>query len=336
MKKIRLGINGFGRIGKLVYRVAYGRDDIEVVAINNREMSPEFALHTLKYDSAHGIFDVPTKVKDGKLVIGKNVVSLYNESDPANIPWKNDNVDVVVDCTGKFKTREELTPHLRNGAKRVVISAPGKDPTIPMFIMGVNNDKYRPEMDIISDASCTTNCLAPLAKVLNDNFGIERGIMSTIHSATASQYVVDGNSKKNWRLGRAASTNIIPSSTGAAEAIGEVIPELNGKLTGMSYRVPTIDVSVVDFSVILKTPTTYEKIVSVLKKASKNEMAGILGVTEEPLVSSDFLGDDRICIFDASAGIMQSPTFFKLVAWYDNEWGYATKLVDLCSYIMKK
>ena len=336
MKKIRLGINGFGRIGKLVYRIAYDRDDIEVVAINNPNMTPEFALHALKYDTTHGIFDVPSKVKDGKLVIGKKVVSLYNAPEPGLIPWQNDAVDVVVDCTGKFLTREELAPHFNGGVKKVVISAPGKDETIPMFVMGVNNDKYQPDMNIISDASCTTNCLAPLAKVIHENFGIEEALMSTIHSVTATQYVVDGNSKKNWRLGRAASANIIPSSTGAAKAVGKVIPELEGKLTGMSYRVPTIDVSVVDLTARLKKATTYDKIVAALKKASKNELAGILGVTDEPVVSSDFVGDARISIVDTTAGIMLSPTFVKLVAWYDNEWGYSTKLVDLCAYIMKK
>ncbi len=333
MKKVRLGINGYGRIGRLVLRVAQQRDDVEVVAINDPFLSADYAAYMTNHDSIHGHFEIPAKEKDGKLVVGKSKISFYQEMKPELIPWKNDQVDVVVECTGKFTDYEGAKLHIKAGAKKVVVSAPGKN--MPMFVMGVNNETYTPDMDIVSNASCTTNCLAPLAKVINDAFGIEEGLMSTIHSTTATQLTVDGPSKKDWRGGRAASYNIIPSSTGAAKAVGEVIPELKGKLTGMSYRVPTLDVSVVDLTCKLKKPTTYEKIVAAVKKASKNEMAGILGVTEEPVVSSDFIGDSRTCIFDVNAGIMLSPTFVKLCAWYDNEWGYSVKLVDLCAYIMK-
>lgn len=334
MKKIKLGINGFGRIGRLVLRIVAKRDDVEVVAINDPFLSIEYAKYMLEHDSIHGNYDVPVKIKDDKIIVGKNKISFYIEKEPALIPWKNDGVDVVVECTGKFTTYEGAKEHLKAGAKKVVVSAPGKN--MPMFVMGVNNETYTPDMNIISNASCTTNCLAPLAKIIDDAFGIEEGLMSTVHSTTATQLTVDGPSKKDWRGGRAASYNIIPSSTGAAKAVGEVIPKLKGKLTGMSYRVPTLDVSVVDLTCRLSKPTTYEKIVAAVKKASKNEMAGIVGVTEEPVVSSDFIGDPRTCIFDVDAGIMLSPTFVKLVAWYDNEWGYSNKLVDLCVYIMKK
>ena len=333
MKKVRLGINGYGRIGRLVLRNAQHRDDVEVVAINDPFLSAEYAAYMTNHDTVHGHFDVEAKEKDGKLVVGKNKISFYQEMKPELIPWKNDAVDVVVECTGKFTDYEGAKLHIKAGAKKVVVSAPGKN--MPMFVMGVNNQSYTSDMDVVSNASCTTNCLAPLAKVINDAFGIEEGLMSTIHSTTATQLTVDGPSKKDWRGGRAASGNIIPSSTGAAKAVGEVIPELKGKLTGMSYRVPTLDVSVVDLTCKLKKPTTYDKIVAAVKKASKNEMAGIVGVTEEPVVSSDFIGDSRTCIFDVDAGIMISPTFVKLCAWYDNEWGYSVKLVDLCTYIMK-
>ncbi len=333
MKKVRLGINGYGRIGRLVLRNAQHRDDVEVVAINDPFLSADYAAYMTNHDTVHGHFDVEAKEKDGKLVVGKNKISFYQEMKPELIPWKNDAVDVVVECTGKFTDYEGAKLHIKAGAKKVVVSAPGKN--MPMFVMGVNNQSYTSDMDVVSNASCTTNCLAPLAKVINDAFGIEEGLMSTIHSTTATQLTVDGPSKKDWRGGRAASGNIIPSSTGAAKAVGEVIPELKGKLTGMSYRVPTLDVSVVDLTCKLKKPTTYDKIVAAVKKASKNEMAGIVGVTEEPVVSSDFIGDSRTCIFDVNAGIMISPTFVKLCAWYDNEWGYSVKLVDLCTYIMK-
>ncbi len=334
MKKVKLGINGFGRIGRLALRIASKRDDVEVVAINDPFLTVDYAKYMLEHDSIHGHFDMPVKVKDGKLCVGRTKISFYAEKEPALIPWKNDEVDVVVECTGKFTAYDSAKAHLDAGAKKVVVSAPGKN--MPMFVMGVNNETYTPDMNVVSNASCTTNCLAPLAKIINDNFGIEEGLMSTIHSTTATQLTVDGSSKKDWRGGRAASYNIIPSSTGAAKAVGEVIPELKGKLTGMSYRVPTLDVSVVDLTCTLKKPTTYEKIVQAVKRASKNEMAGIVGVTEDAVVSSDFIGDPRTCIFDVSAGIMLTPTFVKLVAWYDNEWGYSNKLVDLCVYIMKK
>lgn len=331
MKKTKLAINGFGRIGRLVLRIASKRDDVEVVAINDPFLTVDYAKYLLEHDTIHGHFDLPVKVKDNKLIIGKSKISFYAEKDPALIPWKNDNVDVVVECTGKFTDYDSAKAHLDAGAKKVVVSAPGKN--MPMFVMGVNQNAYTKDMKIISNASCTTNCLAPLAKIINDVFGIEEGLMSTVHSTTATQLTVDGPSKKDWRGGRAASYNIIPSSTGAAKAVGEVIPALKGKLTGMSYRVPTLNVSVVDLTCRLKKPTTYDKIVEAIKKASKNEMAGIVGVTEDAVVSSDFIGDSRTCIFDVNAGIMLSPTFVKLVAWYDNEWGYSNKLVDLCAYI---
>ena len=333
MKKVRLGINGYGRIGRLVLRIAEFRDDVEVVAINDPFLSPDYAAYLTNNDTIHGHFDIPAKEKDGKLIVGRHNISFYQEKEPNLVPWKEDMVDVVVECTGKFTSYDGAKLHLDAGAKKVVVSAPGKN--MPMFVMGVNHTSYTPDMKIVSNASCTTNCLAPLVKVVNDVFGIEEALMSTIHSTTASQLTVDGPSKKDWRGGRAASYNIIPSSTGAAKAVGEVIPELKGKITGMSYRVPTLDVSVVDLTCRLKKPTTYEKIVQAIKKASKNEMAGIIGVTEEPVVSSDFIGDPRTCIFDVNAGIMLSPTFVKLCAWYDNEYGYSEKLVDLCAHIMK-
>lgn len=333
MKKIKIGINGFGRIGRLALRIAEHRDDVEVVAINDPFLAPDYSAYLINHDTIHGHFDIVAKEKDGKIILGRHKIAFYQEKEPNLIPWKDNGVDVVLECTGKFTAYEGAKLHLDAGAKKVVVSAPGKN--MPMFVMGVNEDAYTPDMNIVSNASCTTNCIAPLAKIINDNFGIEEGLMSTIHSTTASQLTVDGPSKKDWRGGRAASYNIIPSSTGAAKAVGEVIPTLKGKLTGMSYRVPTLDVSVVDLTCRLSKPTTYEKIVDTIKKASKNEMAGIVGVTDEPVVSSDFIGDSRTCIFDASAGIMISPTFVKLVAWYDNEWGYSCKLVDLCVHIMK-
>lgn len=332
MKKIKIGINGFGRIGRLSLRIASKREDVEVVAINDPFLTVDYAKYLLEHDSIHGHFDEQVSVKDGKLCIGRNKISFFEEKDPTQIPWQSAKVDIVLECTGKFTSAETAKAHLTGGAKKVVVSAPGKN--MPMFVMGVNNQTYTPDMNIVSNASCTTNCLAPLAKIIDDEFGIEWGLMNTIHSTTATQLTVDGPSKKDWRGGRAASYNIIPSTTGAAKAVGEVIPNLNGKLTGMSTRVPTLDVSMVDLTCVLKKPTTYEKIVSAVKKASKDAMEGIVGVTEDPVVSSDFIGDSRTCIFDVNAGIMISPTFVKLVAWYDNEWGYSNKLVDLCAYIM--
>ena len=331
MKKIKVGINGFGRIGRLVLRVASMRNDVEVVAINDPFLDVEYAKYMLEYDSIHGKFDGTVKVKDGLLIVNGKKIKFFAEKDPSLIPWKSAEVEYVVESTGVFTTYEKASAHLKAGAKKVVVSAPGKE--MPMFVMGVNEKTYTPDMDIVSNASCTTNCLAPLVKVINDAFGVEEGLMTTVHSTTATQLTVDGSSKKDWRGGRAASYNIIPSSTGAAKAVGVVIPELNGKLTGMSMRVPTLDVSVVDLTVKLKKDTTYEKICAAIKKASHGELEGILGYTDEAVVSSDFIGDPRTCIFDEKAGIMISPRFVKLVAWYDNEWGYSNKVVDLISHM---
>lgn len=334
MKKIRVAINGFGRIGRLSLRVISGREDVEVVAINDPFLTVDYAKYLLEHDSIHGKFDKEVKVKGDKLVVGSMKISFYAEKEPALIPWANDKVDVVIESTGKFTSYEGAKAHLTAGAKKVVVSAPGKE--MPMFVMGVNENTYTDDMKIVSNASCTTNCLAPLVKVIDKAFGIENGLMTTVHSTTATQLTVDGPSKKDWRGGRAASYNIIPSSTGAAKAVGEVYPTLKGKLTGMSMRVPTLNVSIVDLTCNIKKPTTYEEIVKAIKKASEGEMKGILGWTDEDVVSSDFIGDPRTCIFDVKGGIMISPTFVKLLAWYDNEWGYSNKLVDLCVHIMKK
>ena len=332
MNKVKIGINGFGRIGRLVLRVCANRDDVEVVAINDPFIDLEYSKYMLIHDSIHGKFNGECEIKDGKLIVNGNEISFYNEKEPRLIPWKNHDVDVVIESSGKFTKYEDAVLHLEGGAKKVIVSAPGKN--MPMFVMGVNEKSYNGEK-VVSNASCTTNCLAPLAKVIHDNFGIEGGLMTTVHSTTATQLTVDGPSKKDWRGGRAASYNIIPSSTGAAKAVGEVIPSLKGKLTGKSYRVPTLDVSVVDLTVNLTKPTTYEEIVDAIKKASEGEMKGILGWTDEDVVSSDFIGDSRTSIFDVKAGIMLSPTFVQLVAWYDNEWGYSNKTVDLACYISK-
>ena len=332
MNKVKIGINGFGRIGRLVLRVCANRDDVEVVAINDPFIDLEYSKYMLIHDSIHGKFNGECEIKDGKLIVNGNEISFYNEKEPRLIPWKNHDVDVVIESSGKFTKYEDAVLHLEGGAKKVIVSAPGKN--MPMFVMGVNENSYNGEK-VVSNASCTTNCLAPLAKVIHDNFGIEGGLMTTVHSTTATQLTVDGPSKKDWRGGRAASYNIIPSSTGAAKAVGEVIPSLKGKLTGKSYRVPTLDVSVVDLTVNLTKPTTYEEIVNAIKKASEGEMKGILGWTDEDVVSSDFIGDSRTSIFDVKAGIILSPTFVQLVAWYDNEWGYSNKTVDLACYISK-
>lgn len=334
MKKIKIGINGFGRIGRLVMRVCTNREDVQVVAVNDPFIGADYGKYLLEHDTIHGKFNGDVKVNGSDLVVNGKKVAFYEEKEPNLIPWGKHEVDVVVEATGKFTKYDDAKKHLEGGAKRVVVSAPGKE--MPMFVMGVNEDKYQKDMLVVSNASCTTNCLAPLAKVINDNFGIEEGLMTTVHSITATQLTVDGPSKKDWRGGRAASYNIIPSSTGAAKAVGEVIPELKGKLTGMSFRVPTINVSVVDLTVRLSKPTTYENIVKAVKKASENELKGILGWTDEALVSSDFIGDSRTSIFDVNAGIMISPTFVKLVSWYDNEWGYSNKTVDLACYIARK
>jgi glyceraldehyde 3-phosphate dehydrogenase len=331
MKKIKVGINGFGRIGRLAMRVIAKREDMEVVAINDPFLNAEYAAYMLEFDSVHGRFDMPVVGQNGVLTVNGISTAFYSEKEPANIPWGKHEVDVVLECTGKFTNHEECTNHIRAGAKKVIVSAPGKN--MPMFVMGVNEHEYKPEMLIISNASCTTNCVAPLAKVVHDEFGIEEGLMSTIHATTATQLTVDGSSKKDWRGGRAASINIIPSSTGAAKAVGEVMPDLKGKLTGMSFRVPTVNVSVVDLTVKLKKPATMEQIVEAFKKAESGHMKGVIGVCEQPLVSTDFVGEPRTCVFDVEASILLSPQFVKLVAWYDNEWGYSCKLVDLAKHI---
>ena len=328
---VKIGINGFGRIGNLAFQAALKNSEVEVVAINDPFIAADYMAYMVKYDSAHGRFDGEVKSEEGKLIVNGKSINVYNEMDPNNIPWAKEGVEYVLECSGVFTTMEKAQAHLDAGAKKVLISAPSKD--APMFVMGVNNEAYDPSMNIVSNASCTTNCLAPLAKIINDNFGIKEGLMTTVHSTTATQKTVDGASKKDWRGGRAASANIIPSSTGAAKAVGKVIPSLNGKLTGMSFRVPTVDVSVVDLTCNLERPTTYEEICAAVKRASENELKGIVEYTDEPVVSSDFLSDMHTSIFDATAGIMLTDTFVKLVAWYDNEWGYSNKLVDLACYM---
>ncbi len=331
---IRIGINGFGRIGNLTFQAALEKGDVEVVAINDPFITADYMAYMVKYDTVHGRFNGEVKFENDKLMVNGKEIKVYNEMDPKNIPWGANGVDYVLECSGVFTTIEKASAHLEGGAKKVIISAPSKD--APMFVMGVNNDKYDPSMNVISNASCTTNCLAPLAKIINDNFGIKDGLMTTVHSTTATQKTVDGASKKDWRGGRAAVANIIPSSTGAAKAVGKVIPELNGKLTGMAFRVPTIDVSVVDLTCNLEKPATYEEICAAVKKASENELKGIVEYVDEDVVSSDFIHDNHTSIFDAKAGIALTDTFVKLVAWYDNEWGYSNKLVDLARYISTK
>ena len=326
MEKIKIGINGFGRIGRLVFRATTERDNVQVVAINDL-LDVDYMAYMLRYDTAHGMFNGTVDVKDGKLVVNGNEIRITAEKDPANLKWDEVGADYVVESTGLFLTSELASAHLKAGAKRVVMSAPSKDDT-PMFVMGVNNLEYAGQ-PIISNASCTTNCLAPLAKVINDNFGLVEGLMTTVHAATATQKTVDGPSKKDWRGGRSILGNIIPSSTGAAKAVGRVIPSLKGKLTGMSFRVPTVDVSVVDLTCKLEKPTTYDEIKAVIKKASENELNGILGYTEDAVVSSDFLNEKRTSVFDANAGIMLNDQFVKLVSWYDNEMGYSNKVVDM-------
>ena len=332
MSKIKIGINGFGRIGRLVFRAAMAKDNVEVVGINDL-ISVEYMAYMLRYDTMHGQFKGTIEVKDGNLVVNGQSIRVTAEKDPANLKWNEVGAEYVVESTGLFLTKEKAEAHIKAGAKRVVMSAPSKDDT-PMFVMGVNNDTYKGEA-IISNASCTTNCLAPIAKVLNDKFGMVEGLMTTVHSTTATQKTVDGPSMKDWRGGRAASGNIIPSSTGAAKAVGKVIPSLNGKLTGMSLRVPTLDVSVVDLTCTLAKDATYDEICAAMKAASEGELKGILGYTEDAVVSSDFLGDPRTSIFDAKAGIQLSPRFGKVVSWYDNEWGYSNKVLELIEYTSK-
>jgi len=331
MAKIRIGINGFGRIGRLVFRAACGRDNIQIVGINDPFIDLEYMKYMLKYDSVHGRFEGEISSRDGKLVVNGNEIVVFAEKDPANINWAGCGADYVAEATGIFTTLPKAQAHLDAGAKKVVITAPSSD--APMFVMGVNQDKYTKDMDIVSNASCTTNCLAPLAKVIHDNFGILEGLMTTVHSLTATQKTVDGPSNKDWRGGRAAGGNIIPSSTGAAKAVGKVIPELNGKLTGMAFRVPTLDVSVVDLTVRLAKPTTYDQIKATIKEASQTYMKGILAYTEDAVVSSDFIGEVHTSVFDAGAGIALSDTFVKLVSWYDNEMGYSNKVLDLIAHM---
>ncbi len=329
---IRVGINGFGRIGRFVFRAACERNDIEVVGINDL-IDVEYMAYMLKYDSTHGRFNGTVEIKDGQLVVNGKTIRVTSERDPADLKWGDINVDVVVEGTGLFLTDEKARKHIEAGAKKVVMTGPSKDAT-PMFVMGVNEKTYKGE-DIVSNASCTTNCLAPIAKVLNDTWGIESGLMTTVHATTATQKTVDGPSMKDWRGGRGASQNIIPSSTGAAKAVGVVIPELNGKLTGMSFRVPTPNVSVVDLTVNLKKPATYAEICAKMKEMSEGELKGILGYTEDAVVSTDFLGETCTSVFDADAGIALTDNFVKVVSWYDNEIGYSNKVLDLVEHISK-
>ncbi len=330
---IKIGINGFGRIGRLVFRVAVANPDVfEVVAVNDPFIGTDYMAYMTKYDTIHGRFDGVAESKDGKFYVnGKNVI-VYDKKNPAEIPWGEAGAVYVVESTGVFTTTEACQAHLAGGAKKVVISAPAKDDT-PTFVMGVNNNKYTKDMTVVSNASCTTNCLAPLTKVINDKFGIVEGLMTTVHSTTGTQKTVDAPSMKDWRGGRAAAGNIIPSSTGAAKACALVIPEVKGKLTGMAFRVPTLDVSVVDLTCRIEKSATYEEICAAIKEASEGELAGILGYTDEAVVSSDFYTDPRTSIFDAEAGIMLNPNFVKLVSWYDNEWGYSNKLLDLIKHM---
>ncbi|MCL2034316.1 MAG: type I glyceraldehyde-3-phosphate dehydrogenase [Oscillospiraceae bacterium] len=329
---IKIGINGFGRIGRLVFRAGILNPEYEFIAINDPFMSPDYVAYMLKYDTIHGRFEGTIEHDENSVTVDGKKILFFSEKDPASIPWGKVGVEYVVDATGIFHSRDKAQAHLDAGAKKVVYTGPSKDDT-PMFVMGVNHNTYKKDMNFVSNASCTTNCLAPLAKVINDTFGIKDGLMTTVHATTATQLTVDGASKKDWRGGRAASGNIIPSSTGAAKAVGVVIPELNGKLTGMAMRVPTLDVSVVDLTVNLEKPATYKEICDVMKKASENELKGILGYTEEAVVSSDFIGDARTSIFDAKAGIALTDTFVKLVSWYDNEWGYSVKVLELIEHM---
>jgi glyceraldehyde 3-phosphate dehydrogenase len=331
MSKVKIGINGFGRIGRLVFRAAVKQQDVEVVGINDL-IDVDYMAYMLKYDSTHGRFDGDVEVKHGKLVVDGKAIRVTSEKNPADLKWSDVGAEYVVESTGLFLNKEKAQGHIDAGAKKVVMSAPSKDDT-PMFVMGVNQDKYTKDMNFVSNASCTTNCLAPVAKVLNDKFGIIEGLMTTIHATTATQKTVDGPSMKDWRGGRGAGQNIIPSSTGAAKAVGKVIPELNGKLTGMAFRVPTPDVSVVDLTCRLEKSASYDAICAAMKEASNGELKGILGYPEDAVVSNDFVGDARTSIFDAGAGIGLNNNFVKVVSWYDNEWGYSTKVVELIQHM---
>jgi glyceraldehyde 3-phosphate dehydrogenase len=330
--KTQIGINGFGRIGRLVFRAALTRDDVEVVALNDPFMTPDYMAYMLRYDTTHGQFQGTITYEDNALIVNGQKITVFAEKEVGDIPWGKVGAEYICECTGQHLTKEKCQGHIDAGAKHVVMGAPSKDDT-PMFVMGVNNKKYTSDMPFVSNASCTTNCLAPIAKVLQDNFGIKEGLMTTVHSVTPTQKILDGASLKDWRGGRAACGNIIPSSTGAAKAVGKVIPELNGKLTGMSMRVPTLDVSVVDLTVNLEKPASYEDICKAMKTASEGELKGVLGYTEDPVVSSDFLGDARTSVFDAKAGIALTDSFVKVVSWYDNECGYSNKMVDLIRYM---
>ena len=333
MSKIKIGINGFGRIGRLVFRAAQCFDNVEVVGINDL-IDVEYMAYMLKYDTVHGQFSGDIAIKDGKLVVNGKAIRVTAEKNPADLKWNEVGAEYIVESTGLFLDKEKTKGHLQAGAKKIIMSAPSKDDT-PMFVVGVNQDKYTKDMNVVSNASCTTNCLAPIAKVLNDKFGIVEGLMTTVHATTATQKTVDGPSMKDWRGGRAAAGNIIPSSTGAAKAVGKVIPELNGKLTGMSFRIPTLNVSVVDLTCRLEKPATYEDIKNAMKAASEGELKGVLGYTEEDVVSSDFIGDLRTSIFDAKAGISLNDNFVKIISWYDNEMGYSRKIVEMIEYMYK-
>ncbi len=331
---IKVGINGFGRIGRLVFRASLDRKDMQVVGVNDPFIDLPYAAYMLKYDTMHGRFEGTIEVKEKSLVVNGKEVFFFAEKDPKAIAWKSCGAEYIVESTGVFCSTEAASAHFEGGAKKVVISAPAKDAS-PTFVCGVNLDKYTKDMKVVSNASCTTNCLAPMTKVLVDKFGIVEGLMTTVHSTTATQKTVDGPSNKDWRGGRAAAGNIIPSSTGAAKACALVIPEVKGKLTGMSFRVPTLDVSVVDLTVKLAKPASYDEVCAAMKEASETYLKGILGYTEEEVVSSDFLTDPRTSIFDKKAGIALNDTFFKLVSWYDNEWGYSNKCLDLIAYMFK-
>ncbi|MFH0907701.1 MAG: type I glyceraldehyde-3-phosphate dehydrogenase [bacterium] len=330
---IKVGINGFGRIGRLVFRASLNNPDVEVVGINDPFIDADYMVYMLKYDTVHGRFKGTVEAKDGAFIVNGHAINVYAAMKPEEIPWSACGAEYVLESTGVFTTIDKASAHFKGGAKKVIISAPSAD--APMFVMGVNQEKYTSGMTVVSNASCTTNCLAPVAKVLNDNWGIVEGLMTTVHATTATQKTVDGPSKKDWRGGRAAAFNIIPSSTGAAKAVGKVIPELNGKLTGMAFRIPTADVSVVDLTCRLAKPAKYDEIKAAMKKASEGAMKGVMGYTEDEVVSSDFVGESCTSVFDAKAGIALNDSFVKVVAWYDNEWGYSCKCVDLIAHMAK-
>ncbi|KIS69978.1 glyceraldehyde 3-phosphate dehydrogenase (isoform A) [Mycosarcoma maydis] len=334
MSQVNIGINGFGRIGRIVFRNSVVHNTANVVAINDPFIDLEYMVYMLKYDSTHGVFNGDISTKDGKLIVNGKSIAVFAEKDPSNIPWGQAGAHYVVESTGVFTTIDKASAHIKGGAKKVVISAPSAD--APMYVCGVNLDAYDPKAQVVSNASCTTNCLAPLAKVIHDKFGIVEGLMTTVHATTATQKTVDGPSAKDWRGGRAAAANIIPSSTGAAKAVGKVIPSLNGKLTGMAFRVPTTNVSVVDLTARLEKGASYDEIKAEVKRASENELKGILGYTEDAVVSQDFIGNSHSSIFDAAAGISLNNNFVKLVSWYDNEWGYSNRCLDLLVFMAQK